>query len=40
MLGVNLSTTLPGILPFKVFADIGTFNDAQKGYPKARSVSW
>ncbi|HRH66565.1 MAG TPA: M1 family metallopeptidase [Bacteroidia bacterium] len=40
MLGVNLSTTLPGILPFKLFADIGAFNDAQTGYPEARAISW
>ena len=40
MVGVNLSTTLPGILPFKLFADVGSFNDAYKGYPKARSISW
>lgn len=40
MVGVNASTTLPGILPFKLFADIGSFNDAQKGYPEARAISW
>ena len=40
MVGINASTSLPGLLPFRLFADIGSFNDAQSGYPGARAISW
>jgi hypothetical protein len=29
MTGLNLSTTLPGMIPFKLYANVGTFNDAK-----------
>lgn len=41
MTGLNLSTTLPGFIPFRLYANIGSFNDANKiGTEDYSPVSW
>jgi hypothetical protein len=41
MAGLNVSTTLPGIIPFKLYANLGTFNDADMiGTEKYSAIAW
>lgn len=41
MVGFNASTTLPGLIPFRLYANIGTFNDANKiGLDENYGISW
>ncbi len=41
MTGLNMSTTLPGLIPFRLYANLGTFNDANKsGIVESGTVSW
>lgn len=41
MVGLNASTTLPGLIPFRLYANIGTFNDANKiGGDENYGISW
>lgn len=41
MVGLNASTTLPGFIPFRLYANIGTFNDANKiGADENYGISW
>lgn len=39
MTGLNLSTTLPGFIPFKLFFDIGTYDKAKSSYIDTK-ISW
>lgn len=40
MTGLNLSTTLPGKIPFKIYANISGYNKAAEAYPEAKAVSF
>lgn len=39
MTGLNLTTTLPGLIPFRLFYNVGTMNDAKTSYIDNR-ISW
>ena len=42
MVGLNASTTLPGFIPFRLYVNIGTFNDSDlpAGTVETSGVSW
>jgi hypothetical protein len=40
MIGINLSTTLPGKIPFRLYANISSYNDAKSAYPESEAISY
>ncbi len=40
MSGLNLSTTLPGKIPFRLYANISSYNKAKDAYPDSKAISY
>ncbi|REK06442.1 MAG: M1 family peptidase [Bacteroidetes bacterium] len=40
MLGISGSTSLPGIIPFRLYGGLSSFNDAKELYPESKAVSF
>ncbi len=37
---INLTSTIPGIIPIKIFADMGTYENAKKVFSKAQFITY
>ena len=40
MFGFNASTTLPGLIPFKLYVNLGTFNDSKLSFIDFKGISY
>ncbi len=38
--GLNASTTLPGLIPFKLYANVGTFDNTELSFIGFKGISW